>query len=323
MDTIKNYLETLFIEFPKTEEVERAKQELLTIMEDHYWSLRDEGKSEHEAIGAVISEFGSVDELKETLQFESRIEEEFEPEDDFNAITEDDMLEFMAKRKRSSFGLSLGISLCIISVASLVATQGVWYIGGLGAAVFFMIAAAGVGLIIMSGIELYNQGKPLNDRFVPREVQNLAKTEKEAYHKSFKASLVLGISSCVLSLVPVMIFFEYYYSALGVVLMFMMIAAGVFLIVYGSLYSSSYNKFINNRYYVHDDDKMGPNARRERYGNAAPTVLLIEKLYWPLIVCFYFFWSFLTNSWEISWLVFVLAAVFHDLLIGFFKKTYN
>lgn len=64
MDTIKNYVETLFLEFPNTKEVQRAKQEILTIMEDHYLALIDEGKSEHEAIGQVISEFGSVDELR-------------------------------------------------------------------------------------------------------------------------------------------------------------------------------------------------------------------------------------------------------------------
>ncbi len=36
-------------------------------MEDHYLELIHQGKSEHEAIGAVISEFGSVDELLQEL----------------------------------------------------------------------------------------------------------------------------------------------------------------------------------------------------------------------------------------------------------------
>ncbi len=71
MDTIKNYVETLFLEFPKKKKSCEQKQEILTIMEDHYLALIDEGKSEHEAIGQVISEFGSVDELREELEFAS------------------------------------------------------------------------------------------------------------------------------------------------------------------------------------------------------------------------------------------------------------
>lgn len=319
MDTIKNYLETLFIEFPKTQEVQRAKEELLAIMEDHYWSLREEGKSEHEAIGAVISEFGSVDELKDTLQFST--DEESEVELDQDPISQEEMLEFMAKRKRSSSGLSLGIAFCILSVATLLGADIVGYASSLGLAAFFVCVATGVGLIIYNAMQMSSEGKPLNDRFVPKAVQQLAKTERNAYQKSFQFSLVLGIASCVLSLVPVVLFSGFYMYGMGVPLMFVFIAAGVFLIVYGSVYYSSHNKFIDNRYFVLDDDKLGPNARKERYGEAAPIGIILEKVYWPVVVCTYFVWSFLSGSWGFSWIIFVIAGVVHEALISIFRKA--
>lgn len=37
------------------------------MMEDKYNELISEGKSENEAVGTVISEFGNLDELAETL----------------------------------------------------------------------------------------------------------------------------------------------------------------------------------------------------------------------------------------------------------------
>ncbi|EOH93635.1 permease prefix domain 1-containing protein [Enterococcus pallens] len=319
MDTIKNYLETLFIEFPKTQEVQRAKEELLAIMEDHYWSLREEGKSEHEAIGAVISEFGSVDELKDTLQFST--DEESEVELDQDPISQEEMLEFMAKRKRSSSGLSLGIAFCILSVATILGADIVGYASSLGLAAFFVCVATGVGLIIYNAMQMSSEGKPLNDRFVPKAVQQLAKTERNAYQKSFQFSLVLGIASCVLSLVPVVLFSGFYIYGMGVPLMFVFIAAGVFLIVYGSVYYSSHNKFIDNRYFVLDDDKLGPNARKERYGEAAPIGIILEKVYWPVVVCTYFIWSFLSGSWAFSWIIFVIAGVVHEALISIFRKA--
>lgn len=320
MDTIKNYLETLFIEFPKTEEVQRAKEELLAIMEDHYWSLREEGKSEHEAIGAVISEFGSVDELKETLQF-NMYEEEDAVTQDQDPISQEEMLEYMNKRKRSSSGLSLGISLCVLSVAALLGADIIGYASSLGLAAFFIFIASGVGLIIMNAMQMHSEGKRLNDRLIPKSVQKSAESEKNAYQKSFQFSLVLGICFCVLSLVPIFLFSQYYMYGIGVPLMFVFIATGIFLIIYGSVYYSSYNKFIDHRYFVMDDDKLGPNARKERYGEAAPIGILLEKVYWPLVVCTYFIWSFLAGSWAFSWIIFVIAGVVHEALVSIFRKA--
>ena len=62
MDTIKNYLETMFMQLPNTREVLRAKAELGQMMADKYNELISEGKPENEAIATVLSEFGNLDE---------------------------------------------------------------------------------------------------------------------------------------------------------------------------------------------------------------------------------------------------------------------
>ena len=73
METIKNYLDNLFASYPKTPEVENAKSELLNNMEDRYSELKSKGKSENEAIGIVISEFGNIDELMKELNVKSNV----------------------------------------------------------------------------------------------------------------------------------------------------------------------------------------------------------------------------------------------------------
>ncbi len=67
METIKNYLETMFKNLPQTEKVLKGKSELLQMMEDKYTELVSQGKSENEAIGTVIAEFGNLEELAEDL----------------------------------------------------------------------------------------------------------------------------------------------------------------------------------------------------------------------------------------------------------------
>ena len=56
METIKNYLEAMFANMPRTADVEKAKAELLQMMEDKYNELISEGRTENEAVGTVISE---------------------------------------------------------------------------------------------------------------------------------------------------------------------------------------------------------------------------------------------------------------------------
>ena len=67
METIRNYLENMFLNLPNTPEVYKAKNELWQMMEDKYTELKAEGKSENEAVGIVISEFGNLDELAADL----------------------------------------------------------------------------------------------------------------------------------------------------------------------------------------------------------------------------------------------------------------
>ena len=71
METIRNYLESMFANLPNTPEVMRAKNELLSMMEDKFTELISEGKPQNEAVGIVISEFGNLEELAESLGIES------------------------------------------------------------------------------------------------------------------------------------------------------------------------------------------------------------------------------------------------------------
>lgn len=67
METIKYYLDSMFKGLGNSAKVFKAKEELLTMMEDKYQELINEGVSETTAIGQVISEFGDLNEVAETL----------------------------------------------------------------------------------------------------------------------------------------------------------------------------------------------------------------------------------------------------------------
>lgn len=67
METLRNYLDSMFQKYPETEESRRAKQELWQMMEDKYNELLSDGKKENEAVGIVIAEFGDLEEVADSI----------------------------------------------------------------------------------------------------------------------------------------------------------------------------------------------------------------------------------------------------------------
>ena len=120
METIRNYLETMFAGLPNTPEVLRARDELWQMMEDKYSELIAEGKSENAAIGTVISEFGNLDEIAGELGLDRArgeklsLTKELAPER--RHVSMDEAKDYLREKGGSSLLTAFGVFLCIISV---------------------------------------------------------------------------------------------------------------------------------------------------------------------------------------------------------------
>ena len=115
METIKSYLETMFANMPDTPEVIRAKSELFGMMEDKYNELISEGKSENEAVGTVISEFGNLDELADTLGLNANTHDDSSKTDtpDKRILTLDETRHYIRTCSKRSLLIALGVMLCL------------------------------------------------------------------------------------------------------------------------------------------------------------------------------------------------------------------
>ena len=67
MDVVYAYLDTMFSPYASSPRLDAAKEELRGMMEDAYSARVAQGNSHNEAVGAVIAEFGNLDELAEVL----------------------------------------------------------------------------------------------------------------------------------------------------------------------------------------------------------------------------------------------------------------
>ncbi|MGX7197255.1 permease prefix domain 1-containing protein [Enterococcus olivae] len=325
MKIIKEYLDSLFLTVPTTPETQRAKEDLLAIMEDHYHELIAEGKSEHEAIGAVISEFGSIDEILAELDVQAEKPEEpsFE-EERADAIDLEEAFDFWGTTRKFAFELSLGIFLICLSVSASMFMDNNEY-GGLffplAILSFFILVLGGIGFIVSGSMKYVAAKKLLEDRPLSNEVLEEAKEQVLDYEKSFRVGLISGIGLCVLSIPLLIIFVEYFFAELFAVSVFFgTVGVGVFLIVYSSVVRNGFLKMAAGQFFVSDSDEPGPRATRSEYGEATPFIMLLRNAYWPAVVVMYLLWSSITHSWHYSWLIFPIAAFLNTFLVSVLKQ---
>ena len=317
METIKNYLESMFASMPNTPEVRKAKAELLQMMEDKYNELISEGTSENAAVGTVISEFGNLDELAESLGLTKEVEvaRGMESEMPRRFISLDEAKSYLSNRSKKALFRALGVLLCIISVSFVIilSTQGTAVLKG----VALMIAsiAVGVGFLVYAGMADHEW------KFIGRESCSIdmntaayIKDKKRSFEPIRALCVSLGIVLCVICWTP-NILIPFRYQPLGAGLMFLVVGIGVFLIVYPNSVARGFDRLLNvnekstiSGQYAHGSAYAGPVKYKSK------TAQTIVELYWPTVTCIYLIISFLTFNWGTTWIIWVIAGVFHRVV---------
>ncbi|WP_029233623.1 permease prefix domain 1-containing protein [Butyrivibrio sp. VCB2006] len=321
METIKNYLEAMFANLPNTVEVKNAKDELLSMMEDKYTELINEGKPENEAVGIVISEFGNLDELAESLGIATVINQEDESTDR-RMLSTDEVINFVADYTRRRFVLAFGVMMCIfapigpIMFSALGETIGFGRIELVGVLFLFVFAAIGVGAIVFSAF-MNNEWK-----FMDKELCTIDLSTAEAIARSKSENqmtrglyLTIGIVLCIISIIPVIVLDTVFSSGLsfiteGIGPSFIFIGAGigVLLIQMSSAKDAAYSKLLS----LNDVNTVAGNyepVKKERKNYVSSAAKDIMSMYWKIVLCIYLIASFTSFNWGSTWLIWPIAGV--------------
>jgi hypothetical protein len=313
METIAVYLDNMFAGLPKTEETMRMKQELLSLMEEKYLELKRAGKTENEAIGIVISEFGSFEELTAELGIHSAGLEQALP-----ALTEQAVHDYASARRSSGLWTGLGVVLCASGVAFLLVLD-TWFENraaqsaandsmGLGMLLgligMFALIAAAVGMFIHSGMQL-KRFKSLERGFqlpyaLKAELQHL----QVLYAPTYRFSLITGVCLCVLS--PSLIFAAAYvnddFVPYGVAAFLLLASIAVFLFVYYGNIQGAYSKLLEEPYIA-----AGKKEEEQVMG-------VIGAIVWPLATAIFLFTGFVYQRWDVNWAIFPITGILYGMV---------
>ena len=246
MNTIRNYLDNMFRNLPNTDAVRKAKAELLQMMEDKYEELIKEGKTDNEAVGIVISEFGNLDELADSLGIGEQVSES--ADDSKPILSMDRIKSYLGMINMRALLIPIGIALCICSVASPILEEALSIdLEVLGVGGMFTMIAAAVVLFVLAGI----RGKEYSE--VRRKECSLSvegaeyvRNERSSFKSSYGMLTSIGVGLCILSILNPIVFdkIPYVSSSFGAAMMFGFIGLGVFLITYAHTKMKGYDRLL-------------------------------------------------------------------------------
>jgi hypothetical protein len=168
---------------------------------------------------------------------------------------------------------------------------------------FLMIGAA-VALFVVSGVRgrrwAYLREEPIDTLY---GVDGMVRERMERFHPSFALQLTVGIVLCVLCVLPIFVtlfvFGEDAEAAMVVASAFLLafIAVGVFLIVRCTMLQGGFKTLLEQGGYSRDEKE-----RSKRFGPFA-------GVYWLAVTAIFLLVSFLTGRWDISWIIWPVAAI--------------
>jgi hypothetical protein len=320
METIKNYLDNMFAGLPKTARITELKNNILSNMEDKYNELKNQGKSENEAIGIVISEFGNIDELMNELGIQKETEINSQP-----LVTAEEVDEYLNAKKKMGLMVGFGVFLCILGPAMLILLHTLFENGIItsnltgdaaeipGVIILLVLVTIAVGIFIFSGMK-FERYKYIEEGVqLPLSTEADLKIRYERFRPTFSLMLITGV--CLIILSPIAIFVANTMgetsSVYGVVILLLIVATSVFMFINMGMVKESYERLLNVGDY---NIKYRTKSEKED-----KVIGAVASIVWPLAVAIFLFCGFVYNLWHIAWVVFPITGI----LFGMFSAAYS
>lgn len=235
----------------------------------------------------------------------------------YREVSRAEALDFLAVSQYASPRIALGVMLCILSPVCLILLSAFSeepsilkgqfsvsenFAGGIGVSILLVLVAVAVEIFITTGMKLSPYGYIEEELiWVPEDVLRGVEEARADYEHTFRTSIVTGVLLCIIGVIPLFLsiaFFDRDFETIvGVCMLLVFVAAGVFFLVSAGIIHGSHEKLLQT-------GDFAPEKKRANKRMGA-----VAGVYWCVIVSVYMFMSFTTMSWERTWIIFPVAGV--------------
>ena len=235
---------------------------------------------------------------------------------------------FMEIKAKTAGWIAFGVFLCILSPIVLLLLGGLSGLPGSGVSEGLAAAIGLTVLLVMVAaavaIFVYSDGRTSAFEYLDREpfeteygVSSMVKERREQYRERYMRNNIIGVCLCILAAIPLFasaaLDAENLLLPVGMLcLTLVTVAFGVRLLVRCGTVWGGFERLLEEGEYTREEKKK------------QPLVSKISQVYWMLVLAGYLVYSFITNEWDRSWIVWPVAAVLFPavtaLVLLFAKK---
>lgn len=259
-------------------------------------------------IFGVTTDYLLKDEI-EDLEF---LDEDFEEDKKFVKVGMEEANEYLDLKEVSGRNIAFGVSLCVISPVTLLLLSQAYesnlisvpenVVDGISLTVLILFIIVAVGIFIRESMKLKKY------EFIENEdidtaygVDGMARERGESFHDYYVKNNIIGVLLLVASVIPIflgmIVSVEDMTMIISVVIMLPLIAIGVNLLVKTNIYMNSINAILEEGDFRRRNKKL--KRRIEPFCG----------IYWIAATAIYVAYSFLTNNWDRSWIIWPVAGI--------------
>lgn len=220
--------------------------------------------------------------------------------------------DYLEWAKHKAPWIALGTFLCVLSPVWLLMLSGMAeykvllitedMAGGMGIAILLCMVAVAVAIFIIKGAHQERfQSFETQHIVADEEVRRMVLEEKQEFAPLSRKCTVTGVILSIVSVVPMMLMAAfsmpdiYYIYSLAILLIFVAIAT--FFFVWSGTINGSYQILLEEEDYSLKNKQS--SGRRKQ----------ISRIYWCTVTAIFVAVSFLTNRWDLTWIIWACAGV--------------
>lgn len=240
-------------------------------------------------------------------------------------VTMEEAAAFLKINEKNARRTAFAVFLCIFSVIPLI-LLGVAGEGGriplsedgagvLGLIILLLIVAVAVGIFMVSDSEM-NPYKYLEEESIDTEygVSGMVREKRKNHGFSYMRNKIMGSIICIISVIPmigsVLISESDFVCTVGLCIMLLICAYGVYLIVRAENINEGFVKLL-------EEEKYSKESKAVKKENSS--IPSIGKIYWLLLASLFLAVGFIADDWGHNWIILVVGSVLYGVVAEFSK----
>ena len=142
-------------------------------------------------------------------------------------------------------------------------------------------------------------------------VSGMVRERRNQYEPTFIRNIAVGVVLCILSVIPTIMAgvmeADDSICGLSVGVLLIIVSIGVNILIRAGMIKSSYDTLLQEGEYTKEEKHI--KKRTDDFSGA----------YWCLVVAIYLGWSFSTNNWKFTWIIWPVAGVLYAAVLGIVK----